>query len=103
MRRILIALEMLLGLAASAVAQNATGLVVPSCGVVPAQFAAGNPSPFTVDVNGQFCTGTGGSVSGSQTGVPTTTGLAVSACGNQTFVATRPGPFTVSAFGQLCN
>jgi hypothetical protein len=87
-----------------AYAQNITGLVVSSCGVVPSQFRAGNPGPFTVDTSGQLCNGTGGSVSASSVnGVATGTGLVVSACGNQTFKAGNPGPFTVDSHGNICN
>lgn len=91
-------------MASSAWAQNASGLVVSSCGVVPALFKSGNPGPFTVDATGVLCLGTTGSVvAGSVNGIPQNTGLVVSSCGNQTFTAGNPGPFTVDTHGNMCN
>ena len=88
----------------SARAQNATGLVVSSCGVVPSLYVASRPAPFTVDTNGNFCIGTGGSVDTTLLrGTPTMTGWSVSTCGNQTFKSGNPGPFTVDLHGNLCN
>lgn len=85
-------------------AQNASGLVVSSCGIVPSLFTAGNPGPFTVDTTGVLCMGATGSVSASSVnGAPQNTGLVVSFCGNQTFKAGNPSPFTVDTHGNTCN
>jgi hypothetical protein len=100
--RWLIAISMLC-FALPAEAQNITGLVVSSCGVVPSQFKAGNPGSFTVDTTGALCMGSGGSVvAGPVNGVATSTGLVVSTCGNQTFKAGNPGPYTVDPNGNIC-
>jgi len=66
MRRILIAGLCLILSVLPVAAQNTTGLVVASCGTVVTAFKAGNPGPFTVDVNGNLCQ-TGGGGGGSVT------------------------------------
>jgi hypothetical protein len=66
MRRILFAGLGLLLSVLPVVAQNTTGLVVTTCGTVPTAFKATNPGPFTVDVNGNLCTGATFTPSGTQ-------------------------------------
>jgi hypothetical protein len=66
MRRILFAAIALSLSILPAWAQNTTGLVVATCGTVVTAFKAGNPGPFTVDVNGNLCQ-TGGGGGGSVT------------------------------------
>jgi hypothetical protein len=61
MRRLIFALAWLLLAGVPGWAQNTTGLVVATCGTVVTAFKAGNPGPFTIDVNGNLCqTGGGG-------------------------------------------
>lgn len=47
-------------------AQNTTGLTLTTCGSPPNPFKAGNPGPFTVNLNGQLCVT--GSISASLAG-----------------------------------
>lgn len=101
MSRFLAFLLILISIPANA--QNITGLVVSSCGVVPSLFKSGNPGPFTVDTTGVMCMGTTGSVSASSVnGIATSTGLVVSSCGSTTFKAGNPGPYTVDTHGNVC-
>lgn len=44
---------------------NTTGYVVTTCGAPSVAFKAGNPGPFTVDVNGNLCFTTGVSTTAS--------------------------------------
>lgn len=74
MRKLLIACALLLGMVMPAAAQNTTGLVVSVCGSPPFAFKAGNPGPFTIDTNGNFCS----SFAGGTIGVTGTTSNASS-------------------------
>jgi hypothetical protein len=67
MRRLIFALAWLLVAVTPGWAQNTTGLVVTTCGTVVTAFKAGNPGPFTVDVNGNLCQTGGGGGGGSVT------------------------------------
>jgi hypothetical protein len=73
MRRLIFAAVWLSLAVLPAAAQNTTGLVVATCGTVVTAFKAGNPGPFTVDVNGNLCQSGGGGGGGAVFG-PTAAG-----------------------------
>lgn len=64
-------------------AQNTTGLTLAACGSPVVAFKAGNPGPFTVDVNGNLCiTGTISATAGQPVGITPTDRTIVSATGS---------------------
>lgn len=56
---------------------NTTGYVVATCGSPPTAFKAGDPGPFTVDVNGRLCDGGGTSTVNQGTAAAITAGWPV--------------------------
>lgn len=66
----------------TASAQNTTGLTLTTCGSPVVAFKAGNPGPFTVDVNGNLCiTGTISATASQPVGITPTDRTIVSTSG----------------------
>jgi hypothetical protein len=92
LRRILLAcgvwLALIVGVHAQGSMGNTTGLVLTTCGSPVVAFQAGNPGPFTVDVNGKLCTNATGGGGGAVTvadGADVTQGAKADAvCGTAT-------------------
>ena len=63
MKRFWLGIALFASFVLPAKAQNITGYVVPTCGSVSPSYVAGRSGAYTVDVNGNLCTGGAGASS----------------------------------------